>query len=77
MLRDRETGFCHHRDGRDGNHFVPALEAARQPYTREGTLESVRQSAAAFDALAAEWDPAYHARRQPLLRFAGQAHGMH
>lgn len=67
MIRDRETGTDHHRDGTQGNHLVTELASASQPYTPEAILESIEQSAIAFDRLAAQWDSVWQVRRCPLL----------
>lgn len=73
MLRDRETGTDHHRDGTQGNDFVAALDATRQPYTALGILDSIEQSAIVFDKLAAQWDPNRHEAHGPLLSWIGRA----
>lgn len=72
-IRDRETGSNRHRDGRQGNHFIPRLEQTRQPYTALGILDSIEESALAFDALAHEWSSHYRPNRKPLLRLTEQA----
>lgn len=59
LLRDRATGTNHHRDGSQGNHHVAALAAASQPFTRAGILESIAQTALAFDALGTQWTRDY------------------
>ena len=43
------------------------LQAAKQPYTAEGILSMVEQSAIAFDRLAGQWAADYHEKRGPLL----------
>ncbi|MCX6376619.1 MAG: aminoglycoside 6-adenylyltransferase, partial [Armatimonadetes bacterium] len=58
MLRDRETGSDHHRDGAQGNRFVSTLERTRQPYTALGILDSIEQSAIVFDMAGGAWPPA-------------------
>jgi len=74
-LRDREIGTNHHRDGSEGNHFVAELEQTMQPYTIEGVLASIEQSAIAFDSLALRWDDSYIAQRRPLLGFVAAVRG--
>ena len=69
VLRDRETGANHHRDGINGNHFVTELRQTQQPYTVEGVLASIEQSAITFDSLALRWDDSYIDQRNPLLDF--------
>jgi len=73
MLRDRETGTDHHRDGTQGNPFVGALEETRQPYTALGILDSIEQSAIAFDGLAADWNLNWQEARGPLLSWIEHA----
>lgn len=68
-LRDRETGTNHHRDGSEGNHFVAELEQTVQPFTIEGVLVSIEQSAVTFDSLALRRDDAYIGQKDPLLNF--------
>lgn len=68
-LRDRATGTNHHKDGSNGNHIVAELEKTMQPYTIEGVLASIEQSAITFDSLALRWDDAYISQRAPLLDF--------
>ena len=73
MLRDRETGTDHHRDGTQGNRFVSVLERTRQPYTALGILDSIEQSAIVFDKLAAQWNPNWQEARAPLLSWIERA----
>ena len=73
MIRDRDTGADHHRDGSQGNHFIPVLEGTRQPHTALGVLDSIEQSAVVFDKLAVQWDAGYRDRREPLLRWIERA----
>jgi predicted nucleotidyltransferase len=68
-LRDRQTGTDHHRNGIRGNCFVNELAGTRQPYMASGILDSIEQSAIAFDKLAAQWSGDYQERRQPLLDY--------
>ncbi|MGH2535606.1 MAG: hypothetical protein ACRDJW_25390 [Thermomicrobiales bacterium] len=72
MLRDRATGATHHRDG-VGNDAVAMLEPTRRPHTPVGILDSIEQSAIAFDRLAARWSDGYQARRQPLQVWIAEA----
>jgi hypothetical protein len=72
-LRDRETGTNHHRDGSRGNHFVAELGETVQPYTIDGVLACIEESAIAFDRLAHTWDDAYVYQRGPLLDFTAKA----
>lgn len=72
-LRDRNTGTDHHRDGSQGNPYIPVIQPASQPYTREGVLASIAQSAEAFDRLATEWSPEYQPNSQPLFEVTAQA----
>jgi hypothetical protein len=69
MLRDRETGTNHHRDGSGGRHSVGDLAAAHRTFTPHGILSSIEQSSIVFDRLAAEWDAGYQERRDPLVRW--------
>jgi hypothetical protein len=73
MLRDRELGTSHHREGGMGNTFIAQLNATRQPFTPLGILESVKQSSLLFDTLAARWSKDYHERRHPLLAWISYA----
>ena len=73
MLRDRETGTDHHRDGSQGNHYVGELEGLCRPFTATGILDSIQANAIAFDGLAAEWMAGYEPGRGPLLRWIEQA----
>lgn len=76
LLRDRAEGTAHHRHGGSGNAVADRLEAARHPHTAAGILATVEDSAVAFDALAADWSPAYESRRGPLQEWIGQARRM-
>jgi hypothetical protein len=67
MLRDRELGTSHHREGGMGNTFVAQLNATRHPYTPLGILESVKQSSLLFDMLAGRWSEDYQERQHPLF----------
>lgn len=69
LLRDRDTGSNHHRDGRDGNHYMPLLERCQHPYTVEGLLDTMAAAATVFDDLASRLDPGYRPRRQTLLEY--------
>jgi Streptomycin adenylyltransferase len=73
MLRDREKGTSHHREGGMGNALIAQLDAERHPYTPIGLLESVKQSSILFDTLAAQWSADYQARRHPLLAWISYA----
>jgi len=73
MLRDRELGTSHHREGGMGNTFIAQLNATRQPYTPLGILESVKQSSLLFETLAGRWSKDYHERRHPLLAWISYA----
>jgi hypothetical protein len=66
LLRDRTEGTAHHRHGGAGNDVVAQLEATRCSYTASGILDSLEQSSAAFDELAAQWSDAYQEHRHPL-----------
>ena len=68
-LRDRETGTNHHRDGTNGNHLLTELQQTQQPYTAEGVLYRIEQSAIAFDGLAFKWDDSYIEQRGPIIDF--------
>lgn len=72
MLRDRETGTDHHRNGSAGDHFVAELEATRQAFTADGILRSVERSAGVFDDLTARWAESCAERRGPLLDWVGR-----
>lgn len=72
MLRDRNTGTNHHRDGSQGNHFVEQLVHKSQPFTPQGVLESIEQCAIAFDKLAVQWDKGYEELRGTLLNWIEQ-----
>jgi predicted nucleotidyltransferase len=67
LLRDRSEGTAHHRHGGIGNDVVVRLDPTRQPFTALGILETLEQSAMAFDQLAARWLECYHEQRHPLL----------
>lgn len=67
ILRDREYGTSHHREGGMGNHLVEHLDAQRTPYTQAGILDQVAQISIDFDGLAKEWSPDYHPQRESLL----------
>jgi len=67
ILRDRALGTNVHRHGGMGNDTVAQLQAAGRPYTAEGILDMVEQSAIAFDHLAGQWSADYHEMRGPLL----------
>jgi len=72
MLRDRKAGATRHRGG-VGNDLVAELEATRQPYTAVGTLDSIEQSAVAFDRLAGRWSASWREKRGPLLAWVAAA----
>lgn len=67
LLRDREAGTSHHREGGIGNDFIAQLDAAQHPFTAMGILESVKQSSILFDDLAKQWSRDYREQRHPLL----------
>jgi hypothetical protein len=73
MLRDRELGTSHHREGGMGNTFIAQLNATRHPYTPMGILESVKQSSLLFDTLAGRWSADYQERRHLLLAWISYA----
>ena len=73
MLRDRDTGSDHHRDGSQGNHYIDELQGACRPFTATGILDSLDQSAIAFDRLASQWEPDYEPRQQLLHERIKQA----
>jgi hypothetical protein len=73
LLRDRAEGTAHHRHGGSGNAVVDRLDATRHQHTAAGILETVEESAIAFEALAAEWSPDYESRRGPLLAWIKEA----
>jgi hypothetical protein len=73
MLRDREAGSNHHRDGSQGNHFIAKLQSTQQPYSAQGILNSIEQSALAFDRLAVQFRDGYEPRSEPLLEWVRQA----
>jgi hypothetical protein len=66
MLRDRETGRTKHQGG-VGDELVAELGETRQPYAAAGILDSIEQSAIAFDRLAGRWVAGYREKREPLL----------
>jgi hypothetical protein len=72
MLRDRETGTTKHRDG-VGDDLVAELARTRQPYAAAGILDSIEQSAEAFDRLAGRWVGEYREKRRPLLGWVANA----
>jgi hypothetical protein len=69
MLRDRQAGTSHHRDGGGSRQSVDELAAANRTYTPHGILSSIEQSSIVFDRLAAEWDPRHQEKRGPLVRW--------
>jgi len=69
LLRDRQTGTNHHRDGSAGEPFVDELTAAHHAYTAHGILRSIEQSSIIFDGLSSRWCESHRSRRQPLLRW--------
>ena len=73
MIRDRENGSDHHRDGSEGNHFIELLQATQQPYTANGILDSIERSAQAFDDLASKWREGCKPRRGALLKWIEEA----
>ena len=75
MLRDRATVTDHHRDGAHGNHFVAELESTHRPYTAEGILLSIEESALAFDRLMPQLVEGYQPRRGPLVDWIAKARG--
>lgn len=69
LLRDRDLGTDHHRWGAAGLPFVDELTATARPYTAEGILDSIKESAVLFDSLAARLFDGYRPRRMPLVRW--------
>jgi len=69
MLRDRDAGTKHHRDGGAGHAVVAELEEARQPYTARGILHSIERSSIAFDRLATQLSDGYQEGRHTLLEW--------
>jgi hypothetical protein len=69
MLRDRELGTSHHRDGAGSGQLVDELAAANRTYTPHGILSSIEQSGIVFDRLAADWDSNHQQKRGPLVRW--------
>lgn len=67
LLRDRAEGTSYHRTGGVGNDFAAQLRDAARPFDAPGILDTVEQSAVAFDRLAALWSDAYVEHRAPLL----------
>ena len=70
MLRDRQAGTDHHRDGRAAHPFVAELAVTDHPYTAPGLLNSIAQSGITFDRLASRLSEGYQPKRGPLLRWA-------
>ena len=73
QLRDWETGTDHHRTGDAANACVVELPNAGHPYSAASILDSIEQSALAFDRLAHRWSDHYRDQRQPLLDLVNQA----
>jgi predicted nucleotidyltransferase len=69
MIRDRETGTDHHRDGSGAESFVREMAGTSHAYTARGILVSIEQSSIIFDGLAAQWSEDYEPKRHPLLRW--------
>ncbi len=69
MLRDRQEGTDHHRDGRAAQPFVDELAITDHPYTAQGILDSIEQSGIIFDRLASRLSESYQPNRRPLLRW--------
>ena len=67
IIRNRDAGTRHHRDGTGGNVFADRLNAAQHPLTAAGILDTIEQSAIAFDELAAQILAEYQEKRRPLL----------
>jgi hypothetical protein len=67
ILRDREYGTSHHREGGAGNQLVEQLDTQRKPCTPSGILDQIAQISVDFDELAKEWSPDYRPQRQPLI----------
>jgi predicted nucleotidyltransferase len=72
MLRDREAGTTKHRDG-VGDDLVTELEEIVRPFRAAGILDSIEQSAVAFDGLAGRWAEGYREKRGPLLAWVAAA----
>ncbi|GHO59178.1 aminoglycoside 6-adenylyltransferase [Ktedonobacter robiniae] len=73
MLRDRELGTSHHREGGMGNTFIAQLNVTHSSYTPLGILESVERSSILFDSQASRWSAGYQERRYPLLAWINYA----
>jgi predicted nucleotidyltransferase len=73
LLRDHAEGTDHHRHGGQGNEVAALLESTRHPHTAAGLLDTLEQTAIAFDQLAARWSDAYQAQRGPLLSWIAMA----
>ncbi|MDQ3328114.1 MAG: hypothetical protein M3506_06290, partial [Chloroflexota bacterium] len=73
MLRDRDVGTTHHRDGNGGGPYVERLRGAQQEYTAAGILRIIEACAIEFDALAAQYGASYVEHRHPLLRNIAEA----
>jgi hypothetical protein len=73
MLRDRETGTNIHKHGGAGNQLVAQLEITRKPFTSMGILDSIIESNAIFEGLAAEWSSENQENRQFLLGWIEKA----
>jgi len=73
MLRDRDEGTTHHRDGGGGDPYVARLRGAQQEYTATGMFRIIEVCAIEFDALAAQYKDRYAEHRHPLLRNIAEA----
>ena len=69
MLRDRQAGTDHHRDGSAAQPLVDELTVTDHPYTAQGILNSIEQSGITFDGLASRLSERYQPNRSPLLRW--------
>jgi hypothetical protein len=67
MLRDRQSGTTHHRDGSGTQPFMDELTTASRTYTTHGILSSVEHSGIVFDSLASQWREGHEDRRGPLV----------
>lgn len=78
LLRDRQTGTSHHREGGRGNDFIAQLQATMPiSYTATGILKIIKQSSILFDELAGQWSEAYREQRHPLLEWIAYAQETH
>ncbi len=67
MLRDRDLGRTHHREGGAYGHLLEQAPSLPRPYDALSILETVEQAATLFDALGSRWSDSYSTQREPLL----------